>query len=602
MNKTLVLLATSVMTSGWLLLPGTAGAIDPATPWTRHVIDSSSQGADGVKMADVNGDGLMDLATGWEQGARARVYLNPGPAAAHNAWPAVTAGPVGDVEDAVFVDLDGDGAVDVVSSAEGATQGIFIHWAPTDPGDYLDPSKWQTAELPASAGLQWMFAEPMQVDGRYGVDIVAGGKNAGAKVGWFEAPADPRELSEWRFHAMSDVGWTMSLILHDMDSDGDTDVVVTDRYNGAGLQGARWLENPGTGSPLQRSPWPNHLIGAAGREVMFAALSDLDGDGWEDLIVPIRGNNPSDNALSFFRRVDPVLNMWQEFPIQVPGDVGTCKGANVGDMDCDGDPDIVLSFANADGNVSGVVWMSYQNWPTDPVWQDYEISGPEGIKFDVVPLLDLDADGDLDVITTEEKEGGPGLGVIWYENPLSMVHSPQGLYKVGWNLTSVPVEPYNPEASSVFHDLGQSISDHLYRYDSGVGYLIYPSSFTDVSRGRGYWLYLSAVDPGKTVSVAGEVATGSVTLSLAQGWSLIGHPLAAPRLLSDCQVKRGTETKSLDDAVSAGWLSGNLYYWEPEGGYRLANTAGYGDDSYLRPWCGYWVHSFEPSLTLIIPG
>jgi hypothetical protein len=52
---------------------------------------------------------------------------------------------------------------------------------------------------------------------------------------------------------------------------------------------------------------------------------------------------------------------------------------------------------------------------TSPDWLPHEISGrKEGIKFDRIELLDLDADGDLDVITCEERDN---LGVIWYENP-----------------------------------------------------------------------------------------------------------------------------------------------------------------------------------------
>ena len=43
-----------------------------------------------------------------------------------------------------------------------------------------------------------------------------------------------------------------------------------------------------------------------------------------------------------------------------------------------------------------------------------DISGAAGTKFDRMELVDLDDDGDLDVITCEESES---LGVIWYENP-----------------------------------------------------------------------------------------------------------------------------------------------------------------------------------------
>jgi hypothetical protein len=38
----------------------------------------------------------------------------------------------------------------------------------------------------------------------------------------------------------------------------------------------------------------------------------------------------------------------------------------------------------------------------------------DGVKHDLVELIDLDDDGDLDLLTCEEVTN---LGVIWYENP-----------------------------------------------------------------------------------------------------------------------------------------------------------------------------------------
>jgi hypothetical protein len=389
------------------------GRADRGTPWARHVIDDTSRGADGVRLMDVNGDGLMDIATGWEEGGAIRAYINPGPAQVTAPWPMVTVASVTDAEDAVFVDLDADGAMDVVTSAEGTTRGVFVSWAPSNPAEYLDPTRWRTEKIPSSAGWAWMFAVPMQVDGRAGIDIVAGAK-WGGKIGWFESPTtNPRDLSQWSFHLMDGVGWTMSLIPCDMDDDGDLDIIVTDRYNDVGLQGTRWLQNPGTGTAAQKQPWPNQFIGAQGCEVMLSTLSDLDRDGLDDLIVPIR----VPGSFSFFRRQLPPLPAWHEYSIAAPPNVGTPKAVNVGDINLDGKPDLVVSFANTPAGASGVVWMSYASLPIDPVWLDHEISGATGTKFDLVVLLDLDNDGDLDVITTEEQWGGPGLGVIWYENP-----------------------------------------------------------------------------------------------------------------------------------------------------------------------------------------
>lgn len=64
----------------------------PGVPWKSHIIDDSSQGADGVKLADVDGDGTLDIAVGWEEGGVTRVYLNPGPKDSKSQWPAVTVG------------------------------------------------------------------------------------------------------------------------------------------------------------------------------------------------------------------------------------------------------------------------------------------------------------------------------------------------------------------------------------------------------------------------------------------------------------------------------------------------------------------------------
>lgn len=74
----------------------------------------------------------------------------------------------------------------------------------------------------------------------------------------------------------------------------------------------------------------------------------------------------------------------------------------------------MCSYAHADGALSGLVWLQQPGSVFDPVWQRREISGAPGLKYDNVVLSDLDEDGDLDAITSEQVEQ---LGVIWYENP-----------------------------------------------------------------------------------------------------------------------------------------------------------------------------------------
>ncbi len=234
---------------------------------------------------------------------------------------------------------------------------------------------------------------------------MAGGKGPGARIGWFEAPADPWSPAAWKWHPLRDAGWVMSLISRDMDGDGDLDVLASDRKGQA--SGVFWLENPGPGPELA-SKWAEHPIGAAGLEVMFLSAADVDDDGLEDVVAAVRPN-----SLYIFRRLSASAAEWQDRRIVLPERAGTAKAVQADDIDGDGRVDLVFSCEHAVDGRSGVMWVSYSG-SIEGGWSAHEISGPAGIKFDVVELIDLDGDGDLDVLTCEEREG---LGVIWYENP-----------------------------------------------------------------------------------------------------------------------------------------------------------------------------------------
>ena len=385
-----------------------AAEVTSGTSWARHTIDDSSRGADGVRLMDVNYDGLPDITTGWEEGGVVRVYLNPGRTRAGQKWPGVSVGRVRSPEDAVFADLDVDGFVDVVSCCEGSVQSMFIHWAPNDRERFLDPSAWTTCAIPATEGMRrWMFCVPAQVDGRNGIDLIAGAKNPHAAVGWLESPPDARNVSDWRWHPICDAAWIMSIKLADLDSDGDSDLMITDRKGPN--RGCHWLENPGT-THVSSQPWKDHPIGGMGQEVMFMDHTDLDGDGLLDIIVPVRGAD-----ILFLRRDSQQPPKWTTHSIRMPLDSGTGKAAAATDIDGDGRTDLVVSCEHSEGK-HGVFWMSYEDSPTDSKWTAHAISGKgHGVKFDLVQLYDLDADGDQDVITCEERDN---LGVIWYENPV----------------------------------------------------------------------------------------------------------------------------------------------------------------------------------------
>lgn len=390
----LSLFATSLAAVSPEILPGNGA------PWQRHAIDASSRGADGVKLGDFNGDGLTDLVTGWEEGGVVRAYANPGPGEAHKPWPQVTVGRVSDAEEAIFADLDGDGHPEVISGTEGRTRRLF--WHRRIGKDPLVESAWETLAFPIPKQL-WMQAAALQLDGEHGPDLVVASKGEDAAVGWLQAPAQPLDLEAWHWHSLRKSGWIMSVLPHDLDGDGDTDLLCSDR-KGAN-RGVFWLENPGAAGNRDGTPWREHWLGGRDREVMFADLGDLDGDGRDDVAVAVK---PHD-VLVFLRQPD---GDWQETRLTLDaGGIGDAKAVKIGDLNGDGLADLVFTCENAHGDRAGLVWLEQrQNGP----WRQHALGGPAGIKFDLVQLLDLDADGAPDVVTCEERDQ---LGVIWYANP-----------------------------------------------------------------------------------------------------------------------------------------------------------------------------------------
>lgn len=383
-----------------------------------HAISSGGDGPDGVRLADLDGDGLEDVVTSFETSGEVMVYLHPASGVLSEPWPSVNVGSIARGEDALGMDVDGDGAIDIVSSHEGDTMGIYVHWAPIDPTLYMLPEAWGDPGLiPHSKGRSWMFALPMDVnqDGR--MDLVAGskddyeyGRDSVGDIGWFEAPVkNRRDLDSWAYHSIGLAGWTMSIIAYDVNGDGFDDLLLTDRNADVDHMGARWLQNPGEDWD---QPWLSHFLGdLAGTRPTFMAFGDLDGDDIDEFIVPL-----SDQAKVIILHRTSVGNESEyssnviEFSTE--SGYGLIKAVEVHDIDNDGRMDIIVTFV---GGQYGVIWASYQASPFEGPWDLHVISEVTGAKFDLIQLYDVDGDGDEDILTTEEVHN---LGVLWFENPL----------------------------------------------------------------------------------------------------------------------------------------------------------------------------------------
>lgn len=375
--------------------------------WKMHVIDNTSFGSDGTKVYDVNGDGFEDIVCGWEQGHVARLYINP---QNNGAWKFMEM-PAPDVEDAIMVDLDGDTSMDMVTFSEGTHRRITIHWAPPSQ-DYEETDLWQSHDIPSTIDItQWMFGRAMNVDHKNGVDLVVVGKNEGAIVGWLESPKDPRDLGGWILHDIAPASWVMSVEIIDMNHDGQEDILVSDRNNTT--NGLKWFQHPGFNGSDLTLPWTEHLIGMKGLDPMFLDIKS-NSIGLFEIWVP----NLREDIFHFVQ-LDSTGLQWKSEKIPFPNMSGLVgKSAATGDIDGDGQADLVTTYDGAEERM-GVIWSGLNSQTGQ--WQHHNVSGPLGNKYDFAYICDMDRDGDLDILTSEENNNSStvaGLGVIWYENPL----------------------------------------------------------------------------------------------------------------------------------------------------------------------------------------
>jgi hypothetical protein len=187
----------------------------------------------------------------------------------------------------------------------------------------------------------------------------------------------------------------MTACLSDLDADGDLDLSVGQLY------GEVWpvLYYRNEGSPAQ-PVWQEDnsmyetlpLYGYTHPE-----LADLDADGDFDLVVSSQGH------FEAYRNTGtPVAAAWTEDESLIDGIVPPwglgLVDQNFGDLDGDGDLDVILGSRSGDGHI-----MCFENTGTGqvPAWAENEsllIGVDRFVESWGLELADIDADGDLDLL------------------------------------------------------------------------------------------------------------------------------------------------------------------------------------------------------------
>jgi hypothetical protein len=191
-----------------------------------------------------------------------------------------------------------------------------------------------------------------------------------------------------------------------------------------------------------------------------------------------------------------------------------------------------------------------------------------------------------------------------YSGPLVGVTSvsPAGWINPGWNLFSVPLQAFDPNAASIFAP--ENVANRLFAWDPvRKTFILFPDDFSDLDCGRGY-LLLS--DKNMQPKAFGAPATGTFSVAVpSAGWMAIGDPQLTTVLLSSLSVmNNGTgevRTANEDQSAAHPWLNWNLVYLDSTAETAKLCSLSAGDDDRLRPWYGYWLWSNTGNLTLLVP-
>lgn len=370
-------MAACFLTHHTLLTAFLLGLASPVFAWP-HVFSDEIHSSPMV--ADLHSDGTPDVIVLTTDGMLNVLGPDDSPTV---GWPRLICPPstIADGQNwvsgsAAVIDLDGNGALEVLQAGFDGTLHVLSASGIEEPGFPIDMGSYST-DTPTVADLDG--DDSLEIICRYNPNSIGVWSREGVmRPGW------PRAITNAPGGAI-DV-WSSPCVA-DLDGDGDLEIVAGD-YAGQGYA----FHHDGT----DVSGWPVELNpsgGFPGWVLSSPASADLDGDGRDEVVI-----GSDDDRLWVLEGDGTNAFGW---PKILP--FGFRASPALGDLDGDGDLEIVVGHRNNAGNL--VLHAFHHTGAIVSGWPITQFPGGGGYTFGwLSPVLaDLTGDGRPEVIAIKER-------------------------------------------------------------------------------------------------------------------------------------------------------------------------------------------------------